>query len=212
MARSHESLATTRFAPASLDALPSLERALAYEYDAIPYKFLEDYAVTIDDARELFHETKKWLWLVNAARRGDGTLVRSLAVTEELRIIDAMWHTFVLFTREYAEYCDEVFGRFIHHVPTTKFQKDRDDELIRSDPAAFRAQVNARKQAQYGFIYDQLGAETLKRWYLEYPRRFRSAVAKKSRARKGATRVVANLVRKELTTCPPARPGPITPS
>lgn len=31
--------------------------------------------------------------------------------------VDAAWHCFVLFTREYAEYCESRFGRFIHHEP-----------------------------------------------------------------------------------------------
>jgi len=31
--------------------------------------------------------------------------------------IDEAWHTFILHTREYAEYCISRFGRFIHHVP-----------------------------------------------------------------------------------------------
>jgi len=32
--------------------------------------------------------------------------------------IDAAWHAFILHTRAYADYCEERFGRFIHHQPT----------------------------------------------------------------------------------------------
>jgi len=31
--------------------------------------------------------------------------------------VDELWHTFVIFTREYAAFCDAVAGRFLHHVP-----------------------------------------------------------------------------------------------
>jgi hypothetical protein len=31
--------------------------------------------------------------------------------------VDIGWHTFILYTREYAEFCDRVAGRFIHHAP-----------------------------------------------------------------------------------------------
>ncbi|MEW2222021.1 hypothetical protein AB0939_22490 [Streptomyces sp. NPDC006990] len=31
--------------------------------------------------------------------------------------VDIGWHTFILHTREYAEWCDRVAGRFLHHVP-----------------------------------------------------------------------------------------------
>lgn len=32
-------------------------------------------------------------------------------------LVDIGWHTFILYTREYAEFCDHLAGRFIHHVP-----------------------------------------------------------------------------------------------
>lgn len=31
--------------------------------------------------------------------------------------VDIGWHTFVLYTREYAEFCERVAGRFMHHSP-----------------------------------------------------------------------------------------------
>jgi hypothetical protein len=41
----------------------------------------------------------------------------SVTVSPPPRVDDA-WHTFILFTRDYADYCDRRFGRFIHHEPT----------------------------------------------------------------------------------------------
>src|SRR5690348_8802846 len=32
-------------------------------------------------------------------------------------VVDEAWHTFILFTLDYSRFCDEVFGRFIHHHP-----------------------------------------------------------------------------------------------
>ncbi|WP_433374018.1 glycine-rich domain-containing protein [Actinoplanes sp. CA-142083] len=32
-------------------------------------------------------------------------------------LVDIGWHTFILYTREYAEFCERIAGRFIHHVP-----------------------------------------------------------------------------------------------
>ncbi|WP_440100201.1 glycine-rich domain-containing protein [Streptosporangium sp. H16] len=31
--------------------------------------------------------------------------------------VDIGWHTFLMYTREYAEFCQDVAGRFIHHNP-----------------------------------------------------------------------------------------------
>jgi hypothetical protein len=33
------------------------------------------------------------------------------------RQVDLGWHQFILNTHDYAEFCDRVAGRFIHHVP-----------------------------------------------------------------------------------------------
>ena len=34
--------------------------------------------------------------------------------------IDIGWHTFLLYTREYADFCSKIAGRFIHHAPNDK--------------------------------------------------------------------------------------------
>ena len=34
--------------------------------------------------------------------------------------IDELWHTFVIFTREYARFCDVLAGEFLHHVPAVQ--------------------------------------------------------------------------------------------
>jgi len=33
-------------------------------------------------------------------------------------IIDVLWHEFILFTREYEQFCKQGLGKFLHHVPT----------------------------------------------------------------------------------------------
>lgn len=33
--------------------------------------------------------------------------------------VDQVWHTHILFTKSYATFCQEVFGRFVHHQPWT---------------------------------------------------------------------------------------------
>lgn len=31
--------------------------------------------------------------------------------------VDLVWHELILFTKYYAEFCEENFGRFLHHLP-----------------------------------------------------------------------------------------------
>lgn len=33
-------------------------------------------------------------------------------------LVDIGWHTFILYTREYADFCQQLAGRFIHHSPS----------------------------------------------------------------------------------------------
>jgi len=35
------------------------------------------------------------------------------------REVDQVWHTHIIFTKNYAAFCDQVFGEFIHHDPIT---------------------------------------------------------------------------------------------
>lgn len=73
-----------------------------------------------------------------------GTEGASLSPSE---LVDIGWHTFILHTREYAEFCDSVAGYFIHHVPS-------DDDVASSEPArrALARSVQAIEAA--GFTVD----------------------------------------------------------
>lgn len=40
--------------------------------------------------------------------------------------VDIGWHTFILYTMEYAAFCDEIAGRFIHHIPTDSAETENE--------------------------------------------------------------------------------------
>ncbi|WP_245848581.1 glycine-rich domain-containing protein [Lentzea kentuckyensis] len=46
------------------------------------------------------------------------------------RLVDLGWHTFILHTRDYADFCERIAGRFIHHVPTDDIPEERADHMI----------------------------------------------------------------------------------
>lgn len=33
------------------------------------------------------------------------------------QVVDDMWHDFILFTRNYQDFCSKAFGRYLHHTP-----------------------------------------------------------------------------------------------
>ncbi len=165
--------------------LCSLEQALAYRNDQILYKFQERWSVSFEEASELFEETKKWLWLQVAARLRPGS--PPLAMTVALAMVDEMLHTFILFTREYIQYCDENYGVYLHHTPMTKKQKDAQLERFHEDPEAMLAAEAKFLSDMYSFTYELLGEETVVKWYSQYPAKYsgaRMAALSKSNGRR----------------------------
>jgi hypothetical protein len=41
------------------------------------------------------------------------------------QIADDLWHEFILYTREYKEFCDRAFGSFLHHTPAAALDPAR---------------------------------------------------------------------------------------
>lgn len=43
------------------------------------------------------------------------------------QVVDDLWHEFILFTRDYADFCQRAFGQFLHHTPAVKMGGERTD-------------------------------------------------------------------------------------
>jgi hypothetical protein len=52
--------------------------------------------------------------------------------------VDAGWHAFILHTRDYAEFCQRVAGRFIHHRPNDPGEPVGEQQAIGVTIAAMR--------------------------------------------------------------------------
>ncbi len=50
---------------------------------------------------------------------------RHHTVSMPSKVVDALWHEFILYTRHYDDFCRKAFGRFMHHTPATVLGKDR---------------------------------------------------------------------------------------
>jgi hypothetical protein len=123
----------------------------------------------ITEAEDVFREMKRWLWL-NAFYPND-----SLGITEPLQIVDEMWHTFMLFSRDYAEFCDRYFGTFQHHSPTTHEEKQRDTRRAKRDPEGFVRGFAGDQRVLYSTVLEHLGERTVRKWYVEYKARYSPA-------------------------------------
>lgn len=144
----------------------SLDEALAYENDEVVHRFTKLYDIDFGEAKDIFVETKKWLWLI---RQSEST---SLAITDPLVIIDEMWHNFVLFTLDYTSYCLELYGCYIHHAPTTEGERKRWKRQFRQNPSRVREEQMRKLSQQFALIAGKLGPDTLLKWFVEYPARY----------------------------------------
>lgn len=98
------------FTPEELQAKVSTDlaaEALAHQpQDFLIEKFAKDHGYSEEEARVLFEDVKRFLLLGSIV---DASPAPSLP-------IDQMWHSFILFTKDYADFCEKV-GGFIHHRP-----------------------------------------------------------------------------------------------
>lgn len=45
------------------------------------------------------------------------------------KVVDALWHAFILDTRAYAAFCKAAFGAYFHHIPEGAMARERDEEV-----------------------------------------------------------------------------------
>jgi hypothetical protein len=44
-------------------------------------------------------------------------------------VVDDAWHEFILFTRDYLEFCQQAFGRYLHHTPAYAMKSSRQERV-----------------------------------------------------------------------------------
>jgi hypothetical protein len=62
-----------------------------------------------EDAELLFQDTMRFLYLVTVNTPADPLYPP--------KMVDEGWHHFLMFTQDYQKFCQDFFGRFIHHRP-----------------------------------------------------------------------------------------------
>lgn len=149
-----------------------LEEILAYQNEDVVARFAIDYRVSREDALEIFMEMKRWLF-ITARRRGANQEMAAVPLFNEAYAIDMMWHTFILFTQDYADFCDKYFGTFIHHQPKTLKDTREWQERIKADPEGARRDREKNLRQVYEYLYDEIGPEILMKWCEDFPNRFK---------------------------------------
>lgn len=142
--------------------LPQLETILAYNQSDVIERYRRDFPKNSLKAEEAFEEMLKYLWLTQKHRAdteknpNNLDLKFSCDMHKEMSEIDDMWHTFLLFTKEYTDFCHNYFNCYIHHYPNTHPRDLNDEE--------FWKELNL----YLSYIYDNLGETTLRKWFSQY--------------------------------------------
>lgn len=159
-------------------AVRPLPEVLKYKNIEVIRRFREQFPVSEREANDIFRQLKKWLWLC-ASSPNPGRL----AITDQLLMIDEMWHTFLMYTREYHAFCTRSFGKFLHHAPTTTAEKARQRRRMQRHPERVELEVEKETRWQCEMIVEHLGEATLRKWYLDYPRKYSPAKMRALRRR-----------------------------
>ncbi|MEQ1936328.1 MAG: hypothetical protein ABL962_20930, partial [Fimbriimonadaceae bacterium] len=93
-----------------------IDAAMSFDIEKIVARYIRDNGLTEEVAREHEIEIKRYLAMC---------AINPKAHYGMRGPIDELWHTFVIFTRDYARFCKEVAGRFIHHIPETPEERGR---------------------------------------------------------------------------------------
>ena len=136
----------------------SLDEAIAYRNRHVIDRFVERYALPRAEAEDLFVETLRWLWLCARAERDPDA--PEVFIDDCMALLDEMWHTFLLFTREYSDYCAANLGGYVHHAPT---QRPRTSSASPARSPAIQKDSPRRRRSgcarTYEYVYDQLGED-----------------------------------------------------
>lgn len=91
---------------------PDLTAILNYKNEQVVAHFCQFHPeYSIQEGNELFTDLLAWMWL-NRKRLSMG---KSTYLFGPLLIIDQLWHSFILHTRDYHTFSNHYFGDYFHH-------------------------------------------------------------------------------------------------
>jgi len=85
-----------------------------YKNPEVVLRIREKLRCSTKRAEDLFEEMKQYL----------GSTQSRSGHKSPSKPVDLAWHEFILFTRDYADFCQQYVGCFVHHVPTQKLRHE----------------------------------------------------------------------------------------
>lgn len=140
--------------------LPKLSHLYLYRQNEVINRYAKEHPNNRLSPELAWRELMKYFWLcqkhkIEKEQRPESRKLAFIcSMHREMSELDDMWHTFLLYTKDYHAFCAHYFGQFIHHVPTPE-----DEPMPKLDDfeSALRAYLD--------YINQHLGDETLRIWF-----------------------------------------------
>lgn len=134
-------------------------KILDYKNQKVISRYQIDFPSSKLQPEEAFSELMKYIFLCHIhlddkeSNPENESLQFSCVMHTEMSDIDNMWHTFLLFTKDYQEFCQNYLGNFFHHEPLSEANSLLPDnyemELVR----------------YLSYINNKFGEATLIKWF-----------------------------------------------
>lgn len=140
--------------------LVELQKIRQFKHQSIINRYKKDHPKSADQAETLFEDLMIFFWAskkheeLRRLNPNDETLDFTFIMDEDMKNIDHMWHVFLLYTKDYMDYCDENFGEYLHHLP----------DVI---PNGMIKEIDYQQNLErfLNFVYEYLGEDIVCRWF-----------------------------------------------
>lgn len=87
--------------------LKAFERKKRFDFAPLVQRYAKEYGLNQEESQEHIDEMCRFLCLAGSTRSSYSMMGP----------VDHAWHTFILFTKMYSDFCNEIAGKYIHHNP-----------------------------------------------------------------------------------------------
>lgn len=151
--------------------IPSLQELANYKNADVVERFSTMFGIDQTISEQVFEDMKTWLWLAAVAKKEYSE--KPFMIDGALIILDEMWHNFVLFTKDYGDFCERFFGNYLHHTPTTRSNSGEEHKYMASlTQEELKVFMMNKLRWQYELTMEKLGKEVFIRWYQVYAKNY----------------------------------------
>ena len=140
--------------------LSSKQTIQAFRHPAAIKRFKRDFPHSAHKAEQLFEDLMLFFWgtkhheLLQKQNPTHEDLDFVFIMDDEMKDVDHMWHIFLLYTKDYMDFCQNHFGEYLHHLP---------DIIPDGRMKILPYEVQLERFLQ--FAHAELGEEILERWF-----------------------------------------------